>query len=329
MKVPTNEDMKGMYETLVRIRTFESRAVDLFAEGQIPGFLHSYLGEEAIATGVCANLERTDFITSTHRGHGHIIAKGGDTRYMMAELYGRTTGYCKGKGGSMHIADRDLGILGANGIVGAGQDIAVGAGLSIAYRGTNQVTACFFGDGSTNQGTFNEALNMASIWKLPIVFVCENNQFGISMSQSRHQAIKDIADRAVSYGFPGIAVDGNDVMAVYEVAREAVNRARQGQGPTLVECKTWRWRGHFEGDPSVYKDPVEQEAWMEKEPVRRYRTFLEENEVMTADEMDAVDKRIDDEIAAAVAYAQESPLPQPEDVVKDVYPDIVEEVRHC
>ncbi|ERL06026.1 pyruvate dehydrogenase E1 component alpha subunit [Olsenella profusa DSM 13989] len=328
MKVPTNEDMKGMYETLVRIRTFESRAVDLFAEGQIPGFLHSYLGEEAIATGVCANLERTDFITSTHRGHGHIIAKGGDTRYMMAELYGRTTGYCKGKGGSMHIADRDLGILGANGIVGAGQDIAVGAGLSIAYRGTNQVTACFFGDGSTNQGTFNEALNMASIWKLPIVFVCENNQFGISMSQSRHQAIKDIADRAVSYGFPGIAVDGNDVMAVYEVAREAVNRARQGQGPTLVECKTWRWRGHFEGDPSVYKDPVEQEAWMEKEPVRRYRTFLEENEVMTADEMDAVDKRIDDEIDAAVAYAQESPLPQPEDVVKDVYTDIVEEVRH-
>ncbi len=328
MKVPTNEDMKGMYETLVRIRTFESRAVDLFAEGQIPGFLHSYLGEEAIATGVCANLERTDFITSTHRGHGHIIAKGGDTRYMMAELYGRTTGYCKGKGGSMHIADRGLGILGANGIVGAGQDIAVGAGLSIAYRGTNQVTACFFGDGSTNQGTFNEALNMASIWKLPIVFVCENNQFGISMSQSRHQAIKDIADRAVSYGFPGIAVDGNDVMAVYEVAREAVNRARQGQGPTLVECKTWRWRGHFEGDPSVYKDPVEQEAWMEKEPVRRYRTFLEENEVMTADEMDAVDKRIDDEIDAAVAYAQESPLPQPEDVVKDVYTDIVEEVRH-
>lgn len=328
MKVPTNEDMKGMYETLVRIRTFESRAVDLFAEGQIPGFLHSYLGEEAIATGVCANLERTDFITSTHRGHGHIIAKGGDTRYMMAELYGRTTGYCKGKGGSMHIADRDLGILGANGIVGAGQDIAVGAGLSIAYRGTNQVTACFFGDGSTNQGTFNEALNMASIWKLPIVFVCENNQFGISMSQSRHQAIKDIADRAVSYGFPGIAVDGNDVMAVYEVAREAVNRARQGQGPTLVECKTWRWRGHFEGDPSVYKDPVEQEVWMEKEPVRRYRTFLEENEVMTADEMDAVDKRIDDEIDAAVAYAQESPLPQPEDVVKDVYTDIVEEVRH-
>lgn len=328
MKVPTNEDMKRMYETLVRIRKFESRAVDLFAEGQIPGFLHSYLGEEAVATGVCANLEKTDFITSTHRGHGHIIAKGGDTKFMMAELFGRTTGYCKGKGGSMHIADRDLGILGANGIVGAGQDIAVGAGLSIAYRKTDQVTACFFGDGSTNQGTFNEALNMASIWKLPIVFVCENNQFGISMSQSRHQAIKDIADRAVSYGFPGIAVDGNDVMAVYEVAREAVGRARKGQGPTLIECKTWRWRGHFEGDPSVYKDPTDQEAWIEKEPVKRYRTFLAENKVMTAEEMDAVDKRIDEEIDAAVKYAQESPLPQPEDVVKDVYTDIVEEVRH-
>lgn len=278
MKVP-NEDMKRMYKTLVRIRKFESRAVDLFAEGQIPGFLHSYLGEEAIATGVCANLRKTDFITSTHRGHGHIIAKGGDTKYMMAELYGRTTGYCKGKGGSMHIADRDLGILGANGIVGAGQDIAVGAGLAIRYRGTDQVAACFFGDGSTNQGTFHEALNLASVWKLPVIFVCENNHFGISMSQSKHQAIQDIADRAASYGFPGIAVDGNDVMAVYEVAKEAVDRARKGQGPTLIECKTWRWRGHFEGDPGTYKDPKEQEAWMDKEPVGRYRTFLEENGV--------------------------------------------------
>lgn len=327
MKVP-NEDMKRMYKTLVRIRKFESRAVDLFAEGQIPGFLHSYLGEEAIATGVCANLRKTDFITSTHRGHGHIIAKGGDTKYMMAELYGRTTGYCKGKGGSMHIADRDLGILGANGIVGAGQDIAVGAGLAIRYRGTDQVAACFFGDGSTNQGTFHEALNLASVWKLPVIFVCENNHFGISMSQSKHQAIQDIADRAASYGFPGIAVDGNDVMAVYEVAKEAVDRARKGQGPTLIECKTWRWRGHFEGDPGTYKDPKEQEAWMDKEPVGRYRTFLEENGVMTSDETSAIDTMIDDEIDAAIAYASESPLPKPEDVVKDVYTDIVEEVCH-
>lgn len=327
MKVP-NEDMKRMYKTLVRIRKFESKAVDLFAEGQIPGFLHSYLGEEAIATGVCANLRKTDFITSTHRGHGHIIAKGGDTKYMMAELYGRTTGYCKGKGGSMHIADRDLGILGANGIVGAGQDIAVGAGLAIRYRGTDQVAACFFGDGSTNQGTFHEALNLASVWKLPIIFVCENNHFGISMSQSKHQAIQDIADRAASYGFPGIAVDGNDVMAVYEVAKEAVDRARKGQGPTLIECKTWRWRGHFEGDPGTYKDPKEQEAWMDKEPVGRYRTFLEENGVMTSDETSAIDTMIDDEIDAAIAYASESPLPKPEDVVKDVYTDIVEEVCH-
>lgn len=327
MKVP-NEDMKRMYKTLVRIRKFESRAVDLFAEGQIPGFLHSYLGEEAIATGVCANLRKTDFITSTHRGHGHIIAKGGDTKYMMAELYGRTTGYCKGKGGSMHIADRDLGILGANGIVGAGQDIAVGAGLAIRYRGTDQVAACFFGDGSTNQGTFHEALNLASVWKLPVIFVCENNHFGISMSQSKHQAIQDIADRAASYGFPGIAVDGNDVMAVYEVAKEAVDRARKGQGPTLIECKTWRWRGHFEGDPGTYKDPKEQEAWMDKEPVGRYRTFLEENGVMTSDETSAIDTMIDDEIDAAIAFASESPLPKPEDVVKDVYTDIVEEVCH-
>ena len=219
------------------------------------------------------------------------------------------------------------GILGANGIVGAGQDIAVGAGLSCKYRGTDQVCVCFFGDGSTNQGTFHEALNMASIWKLPVIFVCENNHFGISMSQSRHQAIKDIADRAAAYGIPGVAVDGNDVMAVYEAANEAVARARKGQGPTLIECKTWRWRGHFEGDPSVYKDPKEQEEWLEKEPAKRYRKFLSENNVMTEAEMDQMDQNIDDEIEAAKAFADASPYPAPEDVAKDVYTDIVEEVR--
>lgn len=323
----SKEQMQHMYQTMMRIRKFELNAQNDFANGKIVGFLHLYLGEEAIATGVCENLREDDFITSTHRGHGHIIAKGGDMKYMMAELYGKSDGYCKGKGGSMHIADRDLGILGANGIVGAGQDIAVGAGLSCKYRGTDQVCVCFFGDGSTNQGTFHEALNMASIWKLPVIFVCENNHFGISMSQSRHQAIKDIADRAAAYGIPGVAVDGNDVMAVYEAANEAVARARKGQGPTLIECKTWRWRGHFEGDPSVYKDPKEQEEWLEKEPAKRYRKFLSENNVMTEAEMDQMDQNIDDEIEAAKAFADASPYPAPEDVAKDVYTDIVEEVR--
>ena len=229
----SKEQMKDMYVKMRRIRDFESTAARLFAEGKIPGFVHLYLGEEAIAPAVCECLRDDDFITSTHRGHGHIIAKGGDLNLMMAELFGRETGYCKGKGGSMHIADRDKGILGANGIVGAGHCISTGAGLSAKIRGTDQVCVCFFGDGSTNQGTFHESLNMASIWKLPIIFVCENNHYGISMSQDRHQAIKDVADRGAAYNIPGIAVDGNDALAVYEAAAEAVARARAGKGPTL------------------------------------------------------------------------------------------------
>lgn len=214
----SKEQMKDIYTRMCRIRAFESAAAKLFAEGKIYGFAHLYLGEEAIAPAVCECLRDDDFITSTHRGHGHIIAKDGDLNLMMAELFGRYTGYCKGKGGSMHIADRNKGILGANGIVGAGHCISIGAGLSCKLRKTDQVCVCFFGDGSTNQGTFHESLNMASIWKLPIVFVCENNHYGISMSQDRHQAIKDIADRGAAYNIPGVAVDGNDPVAVYEAA---------------------------------------------------------------------------------------------------------------
>ena len=323
----SKEQMKDMYVKMRRIRDFESAAAKLFAEGKIPGFVHLYLGEEAIAPAVCECLTDNDFITSTHRGHGHIIAKGGDLNLMMAELFGRVTGYCKGKGGSMHIADRDKGILGANGIVGAGHCIACGAGLSAKIRGTDQVCVCFFGDGSTNQGTFHESLNMASIWKLPIVFVCENNHYGISMSQDRHQAIKDVADRGAAYNIPGIAVDGNDPMAVYEAAEEAVARARAGKGPTLLECKTYRQHGHFEGDPAIYKPKEEQAAWMEKDPMPRYAKFLVENGVMTQDEVDAVDKQVEKEIEDAIAFADAQPLPAVETAVVDVYSDIVEEVR--
>lgn len=317
----------SLYRDMVRIRAFEEHAAECFTKGMLAGNIHLSIGQEAAEAGAFAAIEPRDYFTSTHRGHGHAIARGADPKRAMAELFGKAAGYCKGKGGSMHIADRDLGILGANGIVGAGQDIAVGAGLSCSYRHTDQVCVCFFGDGSTNQGTFHEALNLASIWKLPVVFVCENNHFGISMSQSRHQAIKDIADRAAAYGIPGVAVDGNDVMAVYEAASEAIARARKGQGPTLIECKTWRWRGHFEGDPAIYKDPKEQAAWLAREPVKRYRKFLEENEVMTPAEMDQVDAEIDREIVEAVKFAEESPLPKPEDVGKDVYTDFDEEVR--
>ena len=323
----SKEQMKDMYVKMRRIRDFESTAAKLFAEGKIPGFVHLYLGEEAIAPAVCECLRDDDFITSTHRGHGHIIAKGGDLNLMMAELFGRETGYCKGKGGSMHIADRDKGILGANGIVGAGHCIACGAGLSAKLRGTDQVCVCFFGDGSTNQGTFHESLNMASIWKLPVIFVCENNHYGISMSQDRHQAIKDVADRGAAYNIPGIAVDGNDPLAVYEAAAEAVARARASKGPTLLECKTYRQHGHFEGDPAIYKPKEEQAAWMEKDPMPRYAKFLVENGVMTQEEVDAVDAQVAQEIEDSIAFADAQPFPSVESAVVDVYSDIVEEVR--
>lgn len=323
----SNKDIIEMYRTMKKIREFETKAMELFAEGSIPGFVHLYLGEEAVATGVCANLKEDDYITSTHRGHGHIIAKGGDLKFMFSELYGKQTGYCKGKGGSMHIADATKGILGANGIVGAGHNIAVGAGLSAKYRGTDQVCVCFFGDGSTNQGTFHEALNLASIWKLPVIFVCENNLYGISMHQSRHQAIQDVADRAVAYNIPGIVVDGNDVLAVYEASKEAIDRARKGQGPTLIECKTYRHRGHFEGDPANYRNPEEVKEWFDKDPIPRLVNYMVENSVLTEDDVKKIDKEIKEEIDAAIKFAEESPYPPLESAVEDVYTDLVEEVR--
>lgn len=323
----SNDKIVDMYKTMMKIRKFENQAMDLFANGSIPGFVHLYLGEEAVATGVCANLNDKDYITSTHRGHGHIVAKGGDLSLMMAELYGKETGYCKGKGGSMHIADAEKGILGANGIVGAGHNIAVGAGLSISYRETDQVCVCFFGDASTNQGTFHESMNLASIWKLPVVFVCENNLYGISMNQSRHQAIKDVSDRAVAYNMPGITVDGNDVFAVHEAAEEAIKRARLGQGPTLIECKTYRHRGHFEGDPGAYKPEEEVKEWMAKDPVPRFESFLIDNKILTKKELKELNEDLDKEMAAAIEFAEKSDYASVESVVEDIYTDIIEEVR--
>jgi pyruvate dehydrogenase E1 component alpha subunit len=310
-----------------KIREFETIAMNQFAEGKIPGFVHLYIGEEAVATGVSESLKTDDFITSTHRGHGHIIAKGGDLKFMMAELFGKATGYCKGKGGSIHIADASRGILGANGIVGAGHNIAVGAGLSINVRKTDQVCVCFFGDGSTNQGTFHESLNLASIWKLPVVYVCENNYYGISMSQAKHQAIKDIADRAGAYGIPGLAVEGNDVMAVYEAAKEAIARARKGLGPTLIECKTYRQRGHFEGDSGAYKPTEEQKMWVEKDPIPRFRDFVLKNKFLTEADIKGIDDSIKKSLDEALDFAEKSPVPDPASVVVDIYSDITEEVR--
>ncbi|WP_398440842.1 thiamine pyrophosphate-dependent dehydrogenase E1 component subunit alpha [Sedimentibacter sp.] len=323
----TNEQIKNMYETMLKIRKFESRAKDLFAEGKIPGFVHLYIGEEAVATGACANLNNDDYITSTHRGHGHIIAKGGNLDNMMAELFGKETGYCKGKGGSMHIADATKGILGANGIVGAGHNIAVGAGLAAQYKKTGQVCVCFFGDASTNQSTFHEALNLASVWKLPVVFVCENNGYGISVSQERHQAITDVSVRATAYNIPGITVDGNDVFAVYEAVGEAVARARKGQGPTLIECKTYRHRGHFEGDMTVYRTNDELEAWLKKDPIPRIEKYMVENNIMTQDEIKKQIAYVENMVKEAESFADKSDVPALESALEDVYTDIVEEGR--
>ncbi len=308
-----------MYTTMLRIRRFEEKVVELFAQGKIPGFVHSYIGEEAVAAGACAALEPTDYITSTHRGHGHLIAKGGDLKYMMAELYGKKTGYCKGKGGSMHIADVDLGILGANGIVGAGIPIATGAALSSQLQKNGRVALCFFSDGASNRGTFHEGINMASIWKLPVVFLCENNMYGISMPQKRGMAIEDIADRASAYGIPGVVVDGNDVIAVYEAVKEAVKRARSGGGPTLIEAKTARWRGHFEGDPQIYRTPEEIEEWKKKCPIKRFEEKLLKMGVLNEEKIKEIEDMIAKEIDEAVKFAEESPYPEPEEALEDVY----------
>ena len=318
----SNEKMIGMLRTMITIRLFEEKIVDMYARGLVPGLAHLYVGEEAVATGVCANLRKEDYITSTHRGHGHVIAKGAEPKFMMAELFGKKTGYCKGKGGSMHIADVDIGILGANGIAGGGLPLAAGAGLSAKLRKTDQVTACFFGDGSSNNGTFHESLNFASVHRLPVIFVCENNTYGISTSQKQHQMIRDISIRAASYSMPGITVDGNDVMAVYEAAGQAVQRARAGEGPTLIECKTYRWRGHHEGDPNQgrrYRTMEEVKEWMEKCPIRRFEDRLVEEKILTKPKIKKIWEEIQKEIDDSVEYANRSPFPEPKDLYEDVY----------
>jgi len=313
------EIMVRMYTTMNKIRMFESMLQEYFAAGKIPGFVHLYLGEEAVAVGACACLTDRDSITSTHRGHGHLIAKGGDLKLMMAEIFGKSTGYCKGKGGSMHIADVDLGILGANGIVGGGGPLATGAALAAKYRKTQDVTVCFFGDGASNQGTTQESLNLASAWKLPVVFVNENNGYGISCPQCKSMAVTDIADRAAAYDMPGVVVDGNDVLAVHEAVGEAVKRARRGEGPTLIECKTYRWRGHFEGDACTYRCVEELNEWMAKDPIPRFEEKLVESGLVTATELEGIKAAVKKELDAALEFAQSSPLPELSALLEDVY----------
>lgn len=315
----SKDTLLSMYRCMRLIREFEERLHADFAAGKIPGFVHLYAGEEAVAAGVCANLRDDDFITSTHRGHGHCIAKGVDIKAMMAEIYGKATGACKGKGGSMHIADVEKGMLGANGIVGGGPPLACGAGLTAKINGTDQVTVCFFGDGASNQGTTAEALNLAGIWKLPVIFVCENNGYAETTSTKYSVSGRDIAGRARGYGMPGVAVDGQDVFAIYEATREAVNRARSGEGPTFIEAQTYRYFGHFEGDTIKYRDKEEEEYYRSRDCIARFRTTVLEQGLLSASELDAVDQEARAAILDAVRFAEESPLPNSADVLTDVY----------
>lgn len=308
-----------MYERMLKIRHFETRVMELFAAGEMPGFVHLYLGQEAVAVGACAALRDDDYITSTHRGHGHIIAKGADIKYMMAELYGKATGYNKGKGGSQHIAWPRLGILGANGIVGGGLPIAAGAAFSARLRKSGQVAVCFFGDGASNEGAFHEALNLASAFSLPVIYVCENNLYGVGTRQSRVRKIEDIAERAVGHAMPGLVVDGNDVLAVHEAVQEAVDRARAGGGPALIECKTYRWRTHFEGERDTYRPPAEVEEWRRREPIAPYRRLLIERRVISEAEADQIEQRVIKEVEEAVEFARTSPLPTPESALEDLW----------
>ena len=306
---------------MVRIRIFEETAGKMMEDGKIPGALHLYVGEEAVAAGVMVHLSDSDWVTSTHRGHGHLIAKGGEFDQMMAELFGKATGYNKGKGGSMHICNMELGMLGANGIVGGGPPIAMGAGFSNKFRKTNDVSISFFGDGASNEGSVHEAANMAALYKLPVVFVCENNGYGEYTPQRNHQAIVDVADRAAGYGMPGVVVDGMDVVAVYEAAEQAIARARAGEGPTLLECKTYRYYDHVgrRGMGLTYRTDEEVEEWRQRDPIASLEQRLAEQDILSAEAAEAVHAEITKDLEAAVEFANSSPFPDTDTLLEDVY----------
>lgn len=318
----TKDKSKDIYKTMEDIRNFEENTRRFFMQGNIPGFVHLYAGEEAVATGVSAHLDDGDYITSTHRGHGHCIAKGGDLKGMMAEIFGKKTGLGKGKGGSMHIADIDKGILGANGMVGGGFGLALGAGMSNKYKKNGKVAVCFFGDGASNEGLFHEVLNMASIWNVPVIFVCENNFFAEATPQWYASASNTIAERASAYDMPGIRVDGKDVVAVYEAAGEAIDRARNGEGPTLIECVTYRDYGHFEGDEQTYKAKEGPEKGLaDTDPLKIFREYAINNGLLSEEELDSIAERAKKDIDEAIEFAQDSPLPDEESLYTDVFAD--------
>jgi TPP-dependent pyruvate/acetoin dehydrogenase alpha subunit len=309
-----------MYRKMSEIRLFEEHVWDVYTRGLMPGLAHLYIGEEAVAVGACTALRTDDYITSTHRGHGHCLAKGGQLDRMMAEIMGKEAGYCRGKGGSMHIADMSVGILGANGIVGGGFGIATGAALSSKLRGSNQVSVCFFGDGASNQGIMLETVNMAAAWDLPAIYICENNQYGEHTPYQAVTGVEDIADRAKGLGLEGIIVDGSDVLAMFDCVQHAVNKARTGGGPTLIEAKTYRFHGHHVGDAQTYRTRDEAEWWRDnKDPIKLLGDYMTAQGVAGQDELDAVYKQVEGEVLAAIEFGKDAPLPPPEQAYEDLY----------
>ena len=316
----SDQQLLQLYTTMLRIRRFEERVKALFLEARLYGSVHLYIGEEAVATGACAALRDGDVISSTHRGHGHCIAKGLELAPMMAELMGKVTGYNLGKGGSMHIASLDHGMLGANGIVAAGIPISTGAALGFWVRGSEEVALCFFGDGGANHGAFHEGINFAATLKLPVVFVCENNQYAQYQSVTQDMAIANVADRAAAYGIPGVIVDGSDVLAVHGAVAEAVQRARGGEGPSLIEAKTYRFEGHFLGDPEPYRTKEEvAQARASRDPLVRFGAVLQQLGVADAANLQRLDARVKDEVECAVTFGEASPEPGEELLLTDIY----------
>lgn len=311
--------LKEIYTNMVKIRFFEERAITEYRKG-LPGFVHPSIGQEAIPAGVCAFLREDDYTITTHRGHGDIIAKGAQLDRMMAELFAKKTGYCKGKGGSMHIADVSRNILGATGIVGDGIPIAAGVGAALKMQGLDSIMVAFFGDGATNSGAFHEGMGLATAWCLPVLFVCQNNQYQQSTPTRDYCRITDIADRAKAHGIPGITVDGNDAIAVAEVAREAIEKCRKGEGPILIVGNTYRTVGHHMGDPGTsYRPKEEVEEWKKKDPIKRLRQQMVQNKTATDAELDEIENNVLRELDEAVKFAQESPEPTPEEALEDIY----------
>jgi pyruvate dehydrogenase E1 component alpha subunit len=317
--LPSEAQMLNLYRTMILIRRFEETVNELYMQGKIPSTLHLYIGQEAVATGVSANLRQDDYVLSTHRPHGHSLSKGVSPRVIMAELFGKATGACKGKGGSMHVGDMSVGVLPAIAIVGGNAPIAAGVALAFKMQKSGRIAVSYFGEGATNEGVWHESLNAAAIWNLPVLFVCENNLYSASTPFKTVFKIENIAQRAGAYGMPGIVVDGNDVLAVYQVAKEAVDRARSGNGPTLIECMTYRLCGHSRSDPRTYRTREEEDVWKLKDPLPNFRQYLLSNHNANEDQIKVIEQEVERSIQDAIEYAEASPVPRPEDVYTDVF----------